>query len=127
MFPLFFIIRKLTISLSPGYSTIVYRPMDLQTIKKNIENGTIRTTLEFKRDTMLMFMNAIMYNKTNDTVYNMAMQMQQESIQPIEILMQAQNPADVPLRRETRTSESGCKRKRTITDDLMKAKKRKED
>lgn len=101
--------------------------MDLQTIKKNIENGTIRTTLEFKRDTMLMFMNAIMYNKTNDTVYNMAMQMQQESIQPIEILMQAQNPADVPLRRETRTSESGCKRKRTITDDLMKAKKRKED
>ncbi|CAH1116671.1 unnamed protein product [Phaedon cochleariae] len=111
-----------------GYSSTVFRPMDLQTIKKNIENGTIRTTLEFKRDTMLMFTNAIMYNRTNETIYNMAMQMQQESLEPIEILMLA-GSRDVPLRRETRTSESCTKRKRTITDEaLLKCtKKRKED
>ncbi|KAJ8960198.1 hypothetical protein NQ318_003922 [Aromia moschata] len=30
------------------YNSVVYRPMDLLAIKKNIENGTIRTTLEFK-------------------------------------------------------------------------------
>ncbi|KAJ8928803.1 hypothetical protein NQ314_018569 [Rhamnusium bicolor] len=121
-------LKPITEDQAPGYSSIVYRPMDLQTIKKNIENGTIRTTLEFKRDTMLMFMNAIMYNKTNDHVYNMAYQMQQESIQPIEILMQAQNQADTPQRRETRTSESSCKRKRLTTDEtIIKSKKRKED
>lgn len=100
--------------------------MDLQTIKKNIENGTIRTTLEFKRDVMLMFTNSIMYNKTNNFVYNMALQMQQESLQPIEILLQAQQ-GEGSLRRETRTSESGMKRKRTLTDELLKMKKKKDD
>lgn len=100
--------------------------MDLQTIKKNIENGTIRTTLEFKRDVMLMFTNAIMYNKTNDFVFNMASQMQQESLQPIDILLQAQL-GEASFRRETRTSESGMKRKRTLTDELLKVKKKKDD
>lgn len=104
----------------------MYRPVDLLSIKKNIDNGTIRTTLEFKRDVMLMFTNAIMYNKSHGTIYNMALQMQQESLQPFEILMQAIQ-GDAPLRRETRTSESGVKRKRTLTDELLKAKKRKED
>ncbi|KAJ8983048.1 hypothetical protein NQ317_013253 [Molorchus minor] len=125
-------LKPITEDQAPGYNSVVYRPMDLLTIKKNIENGTIRTTLEFKRDTMLMFQNAIMYNKTNGTIYNMALQMQQESLQPIEILMQAQSQADMPLRRETRTSESSCKRKRTITDETISPfpksiKKRKED
>lgn len=125
MFKFFFLfaIYKRIVS---GYSSVVYRPMDLQTIKKNIENGTIRTTLEFKRDVMLMFTNAIMYNKTNDFVYNMALQMQQESLQPIEILLQAQQ-GEASFRRETRTSESGMKRKRTLTDELLKVKKKKDD
>lgn len=123
-------LKPITEDQAPGYNNIVYRPMDLQTIKKNIESGAIRTTLEFKRDILLMFNNAIMYNKTNGTIYNMAKQMQQESLQPIEILMQAQSShSDVPVRRETRTSESGCKRKRTITgsEDVGKNKKRKDD
>lgn len=120
-------LKPITDDQAPGYSNLVYRPMDLQTIKKNIENGHIRTSLEFKRDIMLMFNNAIMYNKTNDTVYNMAKQMQQESMQAIEILLQASIQADGPLRRETRTSESGTKRKRNTTEDNVKNKKRKED
>ncbi|XP_023022816.2 bromodomain containing 8 [Leptinotarsa decemlineata] len=122
-------LKHITDDQAPGYSSTVYRPMDLQTIKKNIENGTIRTTLEFKRDTMLMFTNALMYNRTNETIYNMALQMQQESLEPIQILMSAESHNDdTPLRRETRTSESGTKRKRTITDEtLLKTKKRKED
>ncbi|CAH0550951.1 unnamed protein product [Brassicogethes aeneus] len=120
-------LKPITDDQAPGYSNMVYRPMDLQTIKKNIENGHIRTTLEFKRDIMLMFTNAIMYNKTSDTVYNMAKQMQQESMQPIDILLQATSQVDVPLRRETRTSESGTKRKRTLTEETIKNKKRKED
>ncbi|XP_056639003.1 bromodomain-containing protein 8 isoform X1 [Diorhabda sublineata] len=115
---------------APGYSATIYRPMDLLTIKKNIENGTIRSTLEFKRDTMLMFTNAIMYNRTNSLVYNMALKMQQECIEPIEILMMAGSSNDFSLRRETRTSDIGTKRKRTFTDEILlksTAKKRKED
>lgn len=119
-------LKPITEEQAPGYNSIVYRPMDLQTIKKHIDSGIIRTSLEFKRDVMLMFTNAIMYNKTNDTVYNMALQMQQESMEPIEILLQAEAQVDAPSRRETRTSDLSCKRKR-VSEDPVKSKKKKED
>lgn len=119
-------LKPITEEQAPGYNSIVYRPMDLQTIKKNIDSGIIRNSLEFKRDVMLMFTNAIMYNKTNDTVYSMALQMQQESMEPIEILLQAEAQVDAPSRRETRTSDLSCKRKR-VSDDPIKSKKKKED
>ncbi|CAH1364940.1 unnamed protein product [Tenebrio molitor] len=118
--------KPITDDQAPGYHSIVYRPMDLLTIRKHIESGVIRTTQEFQRDVLLMFNNAIMYNKTNDTVYNMARQMQQESMQQIQILLQAQSQVDTPARRETRTSEPGSKRKR-VNEDGVRSKKRKED
>lgn len=118
-------LKPITDDQAPGYHSLIYKPMDLQTIKKNIETGVIRSTLDFKRDALLMFTNAIMYNKTNGLVYNMAKQMQQESMPQIDILLQAQQD-DLPLRRETRTSEPGNKRKRT-TDDGIRNKKRKDD
>lgn len=119
-------LKPITDEQAPGYHSIVYRPVDLQTIRKNIENGGIRTTAEFQRDVLLMFNNAIMYNKTNDHIYNMARQMQQEGIQHIQLFLQAQMQGDAPLRRETRTSEPGNKRKRT-SEDVTRAKKRKEE
>ncbi|XP_050068499.1 bromodomain-containing protein 8 [Anopheles maculipalpis] len=42
---------------------LIYRPMDLSQIKRNIENGNIRTTGEFQRDILLMCTNAIMLNR----------------------------------------------------------------
>lgn len=116
-------LKPITNDQAPGYHNTVYRPMDLQTIRKNIETGAIRTTAEFQRDVLLMFNNAIMYNKTNDHVYNMAKQMQQESLQQIQILLQV--GSDAPPRRETRTSEPGNKRKRGGEEG--RNKKRKED
>lgn len=118
--------KPITDDQAPGYHTLIYRPMDLQTIRRNIESGAIKTTQEFQRDVMLMITNALMYNKTNDTVFNMAKQMQQESLQQIHILLQAQSQIDTPARRETRTSEPGLKRKRP-TEEPSRSKKRKED
>lgn len=117
-------LKPITNEQAPGYHNIIYRPMDLQTIRKNVENGVVRTTAEFQRDVLLMFNNAIMYNKTNEHVYNMARQMQQECLEQIQILLQAQ--ADIPVRRETRTSEPAGKRTRGSHDEPMR-KKRKED
>lgn len=45
---------------------IILRPMDMQTIKKNIETGVIKTTMEFQRDVLLMVQNAIMMNTRRD-------------------------------------------------------------
>jgi bromodomain-containing protein 8 len=71
--------------IAPGYSNVVYRPMDLTTIKKNIENGNIKTTKEFQRDIMLMFTNAIMYNSSNHDVYKIALEMYKEVMNNVEV------------------------------------------
>lgn len=71
-------LHPVTDEMAPGYHSIVYRPMDLLTIKKNIESGYIKTTLEFQRDMMLMFQNAIMYNSSDHDVFQMAIEMQKE-------------------------------------------------
>lgn len=122
-------LKPITDEQAPGYHSVIYRPMDLQTIRKNIESGVIRTNAEFQRDVLLMFNNAIMYNKSTDHVFDMAKQMQQECIQQIQLFLQAQAQTDAPPRRETRTSEpgGGSKRKRVSEDVGKGAKKRKED
>lgn len=117
-------LKPITDDQAPGYHSVIHRPMDLQTIRKNIETGSIKTTTEFQRDVLLMFNNAIMYNKTNEVVYNMAQEMQQEGVEHIQILLQAQQ--DTPVRRETRTSEPGSKRKRA-PEENVRSKKRKDD
>lgn len=119
-------LKPITEEQAPGYSSLVYRPMDLQTIRKNIESGVIKTTQEFQRDVMLMLHNAIMYNKTNCTVFNMTRELQQEAIESIQLMLQAQQGADAPARRETRTSEPGNKRKRGV-EESTKNKKRKDE
>ena len=73
--------------IAPGYSNVVYRPMDLTTIKKNIENGIIKTTKEFQRDIMLMFTNAIMYNSSNHDVYKIALEMYKEVMHNVEVFV----------------------------------------
>lgn len=119
-------LKPITDEQAPGYHSVIYRPMDLLTIRKNIENGAIRTNSEFQRDVLLMFTNAIMYNKTNEHVFNMARQMQLECIQQIQLFLQAQAQTDALPRRETRTSESGSKRKR-VSEDLTRLKKQRKD
>ncbi|XP_076301386.1 bromodomain containing 8 [Lasioglossum baleicum] len=112
-------LRPITEDQAPGYHSVIFRPMDLSTIKKNIDNGTIRSTIHFQRDVMLMFQNAIMYNKHDTFVYKMAVSMQEECLQHMQILVQV--TGEGTLRRETRTaasssseaSESSIKRKRS--------------
>ena len=45
-----------------------FSPMDLSLIKKKIETGVIRNDMEFQRDMLLMFQNALMYNSSNHDV-----------------------------------------------------------
>lgn len=81
----------------------LYRPMDLATIKKNIETGLIRTTAEFQRDIMLMFQNAVMYNSLDHDVYHMALEMQRDVLEQIQQFLATQLIME--------TSESGISAK----------------
>lgn len=78
-------LRPITEDQAPGYHSVIFRPMDLLTIKKNIDNGTIRSTMHFQRDVMLMFQNAIMYNKHDTFIYKMAVSMQEECLQHMQV------------------------------------------
>ncbi|KAK9702118.1 hypothetical protein K7432_011406 [Basidiobolus ranarum] len=69
---------------APGYYDVIKRPMDLKSIKQRIREGVITTTDEFHRDILLMFQNALMYNKTDSEVYNMAMEMRDQVEQEIQ-------------------------------------------
>uniref|UniRef100_A0A8D0BLL1 Bromodomain-containing protein 8 n=1 Tax=Salvator merianae TaxID=96440 RepID=A0A8D0BLL1_SALMN len=86
-------LQPVTDDIAPGYHSIVQRPMDLSTIKKNIENGLIRTTAEFQRDIMLMFQNAVMYNSSDHDVYHMAVEMQRDVLEQIQDTVPMGSPA----------------------------------
>ncbi|XP_067949622.1 bromodomain-containing protein 8-like isoform X1 [Watersipora subatra] len=76
--------HQVTDEIAPGYSSCVHRPMSLSTIKQNLEKNAIKTTEEFVRDVMLMFVNAMMYNNHEYDVYAMAQEMYDEAITAIE-------------------------------------------
>ncbi|CAH1254007.1 BRD8 [Branchiostoma lanceolatum] len=123
-------LHPVTDDQAPGYHSIVFRPMDLSTIKKNIETGLIRTTAEFQRDIMLMFQNAIMYNNSDHDVYHMAVEMQRDVMQQIQLMVQTADTGKTQLRlRETTrrpedqqrrgsSEEGGPGKKRRRADDL---------
>ncbi|XP_065883321.1 bromodomain-containing protein 8-like isoform X2 [Dysidea avara] len=67
-----------------GYSEVVFRPMDLSLIKKKIETGVIRTDMDFQRDMLLMFQNALMYNSSNHDVHMMAEEMRKDVMENIQ-------------------------------------------
>ncbi|XP_073335591.1 bromodomain-containing protein 8 [Pagrus major] len=96
-------LQPVTDEIAPGYHSIVHRPMDLATIKKNIEMGLIRTTAEFQRDIMLMFQNAVMYNSLDHDVYHMALEMQRDVMEQIQQFLATQLIME--------TSESGISAK----------------
>ncbi|KAG0261638.1 Bromodomain-containing protein 8 [Mortierella polycephala] len=63
---------------APGYYYMIKRPMDLKSIKERIRDGQIANADEFHRDVLLMFMNALMYNREDTEVYQMALAMMNE-------------------------------------------------
>ncbi|XP_045128903.1 bromodomain-containing protein 8-like isoform X2 [Portunus trituberculatus] len=128
-------LRPITDDQAPGYHSIVYRPMDLQRIKRNIESGAIRTTAEFQRDIMLMFLNATMYNTRDHNVYHMAHHMMKDAVSTIQdflttqMLVRAEETPQKSLRRETRESsakrsDDDSKRKRDPLDEKSLKKRR---
>ncbi|XP_051019965.1 bromodomain-containing protein 8-like [Acomys russatus] len=71
---------------APGYKDVVKRPMDLTTLKRNLSKGRIHTMAEFQRDLMLMFQNAVMYNDSNHHIHHMAVVMQREVLEQMQVL-----------------------------------------
>lgn len=70
------------------FKDLIFRPMDMTSIKKNIETGVIRTTTEFQRDIMLMCTNIMLVTPSNSSINQQAKEMMGESISIIKVTME---------------------------------------
>ncbi|XP_055323232.1 bromodomain-containing protein 8 [Sitodiplosis mosellana] len=75
--------KPITEDQAPNYKTIILNPMDLQSLKRNIDSGQIRSTIEFKRYVMLMCYNAIFYNVNDEVTCKRAKDMLSDALQLI--------------------------------------------
>lgn len=69
------------------YKDLILRPMDMASIKKSIETGIIKTTIEFQRDIMLMCTNIMLITPSNSSINQQAKEMMSESISIIKVTM----------------------------------------
>lgn len=97
--------HPVTEDIAPGYSTVVYEPVDLTSLRRRMESSlsylissqqpsalnpsvsSYRVIIEiarrFIRDLLLMFMNARMYNSQNHEVHRMAGEMYHDVISEV--------------------------------------------
>lgn len=71
-------LRPIGDTLAPGYSDAVLRPMDLQSLRRAIDSGSVTSPVVFKRDLFLMLANAAMFNSRCHHVHVQARQMWRE-------------------------------------------------
>jgi bromodomain-containing protein 8 len=69
---------------APNYTETIKKPMNLKTIGKRIRDGHISSTAEFRRDILLMFANAVMFNSPDSEVARKAHEMAEESEEYVE-------------------------------------------
>ena len=72
--------QPVTDDIAPNYSRVVKYPVDLNSIKRKIENGALTSNEEFARDILLMFQNAFVYNNVDHKVYQCASEMQTDCL-----------------------------------------------
>ncbi|VDP54585.1 unnamed protein product [Heligmosomoides polygyrus] len=60
---------------APGYSRLVYCPVDLTTVKREIDNGLMTNPNVLMKKVFMMFSNATMFNSTGHDVNNYAKEM----------------------------------------------------
>ncbi|CCH42525.1 Transcription intermediary factor 1-alpha [Wickerhamomyces ciferrii] len=78
-------------SNAPDYYDIIKEPRDLKTIRQMIKDGRIQTSEQLERDILLMFANAIMYNKTGSDVYEWSKEMQVETDNFLQLFKESEN------------------------------------
>ena len=58
--------------------------MDLTTLKKKLDDGEMSSSMDFYRDLMLMFHNALIYNTKDSEVYSMAVTLKKFAVKEME-------------------------------------------
>lgn len=83
--------------VAPDYRDMVYRPMDLGSIKTNIESGHINNTEGMLRDIHLMLLNAIMYSSSDSEIFARTVVMQTDTYKLLNDFTSSQSQTESPL------------------------------
>lgn len=75
--------KPITDEQAPNYSQLILQPMDLQSLKRNIDSGQIRNIFDFQLYVMRMCYNAIFYNINDDVICERAKEMLNDALQQI--------------------------------------------
>ncbi|VDM34683.1 unnamed protein product [Hydatigera taeniaeformis] len=73
----------------PDYPEVIKHPMDLTTIRNNLEDGVYKDPWEVLNHFRLMFNNAWLYNKKNSKVYKMCTKLSELFESQVDQVMQA--------------------------------------
>eukprot|EP00571_Detonula_confervacea_P015865 CAMPEP_0172301040 /NCGR_PEP_ID=MMETSP1058-20130122/3011_1 /TAXON_ID=83371 /ORGANISM="Detonula confervacea, Strain CCMP 353" /LENGTH=1734 /DNA_ID=CAMNT_0013011029 /DNA_START=299 /DNA_END=5503 /DNA_ORIENTATION=+ len=71
----------------PDYFEVIERPMDLGTVKRQLDNGIYRSLKQLEIDVNLTFGNAMLYNPEGSVVWNMAKELQDVFVAMYEVLL----------------------------------------
>jgi len=92
---------------APDYDDVIKCRMDMSTLKKKLDNGEYNTSVEFHRDVLLMFQNAMIYNKKGSDIYKMASILKQFATKEMEVIFAVEELNKTPgtTRRSSRLQE----------------------
>lgn len=97
----------------PDYFEVIEKPMDLSTVKKQLENGIYRSLQDVERDINLTFDNAMLYNPEGSVVWNMANELKQKFVGDYARLVQALK-AEEEMKRRNGDACSLCGREKLL-------------
>lgn len=100
----------------PDYHEKIKHPMDLSTIKNNLDSRAYKSPEEFNSDMVLMFENCYSYNHPESTVYGMGKDLQNayEALYAELPMDKGPGPLGSGKRRKAGNVQSPVKQKRTI-------------
>lgn len=64
-----------------------YSRMDLSTLKKQLDGGSLSGMSDFKRNVLLMFANAVMFNSTGHDVNHYAKEMAVDTLSSLKVFI----------------------------------------
>lgn len=79
---------------APNYHSVIYAPRDLKSIKAMVRVGEISSFKQLEREILLMFANAVMYNRTNTNIRRWALEMEEETTNVINLFSEAKRDAE---------------------------------
>lgn len=78
--------KPVTTRDAPEYFEVVKHPMDLSTVRKHLEDGTIATPEDFYSEMLLICSNAVLFNDAESDLYELAQELRQmirKAVKPV--------------------------------------------